>query len=88
MEKPSRGYGNAVYQGLPDNVFLKNWMVLGPLPVSDKPGEPVPETIKSAFDKDLFTSVVIDKKKPLQPVESGGKSYAWKYITSPAIRSN
>jgi CubicO group peptidase (beta-lactamase class C family) len=83
MEKPSRGYGNAVYQGLPDNVFLKNWMVLGPLSISDKPGEPVPETIKSAFDKDLFTSVVIDKKKPLQPVESGGKSYAWKYITSP-----
>lgn len=78
-----KGYGNAVYQDLQDNIFLKNWLLLGPIPVSDKPGQPGQDILKKAFDEDLFTSVNIDRKKPLLPVSVGGKQYSWQYSGSP-----
>jgi CubicO group peptidase (beta-lactamase class C family) len=77
-----KGYGNAVYQDLQDNIFLKNWLLLGPIPVSDKPGQPGQEMLKKAFDGDLFTSVSIDRKRPLPPVSVGGKQYSWQYSGS------
>jgi CubicO group peptidase (beta-lactamase class C family) len=78
----AKGYGNAVYQGLPDGVFLRKWMVLGPLPVSDKPGEPGSDMLKNAFDKDPFTPGPVDKKKGIPPVNYAGKQYAWQYVES------
>jgi CubicO group peptidase (beta-lactamase class C family) len=82
-ETIAKGYGKAVYQGLPANTFLRNWMVLGPLPVSDKPGEPDQATLKNAFDKDIITAVIVDKKKPVPPVDCAGKRYEWTSVTSP-----
>jgi len=69
-EIPVKGYGGAVYNGLPDNQFLTRWMILGPLPVSSKPGlSPDRETLKNAFDNDMLTAVAVSKKKSIIPVE-------------------
>jgi CubicO group peptidase (beta-lactamase class C family) len=78
----TKGYGNAVYQGLLDDVFLRKWLVLGPMPVSDKPGEPGKDVLKSAFNNDLLTVADVDKKKNIQPVEYLAKKYAWQYVES------
>jgi CubicO group peptidase (beta-lactamase class C family) len=81
-ESVTKGYGNAVYQDLPSNVFLKNWLLLGPIAVSDQPGEPEKEIRKNTFDKDLFSFVTVNKNKPVQPVEYRGRKYDWKSIRS------
>ena len=80
---PVKGYGNAVYNGLPDNQFLTRWMILGPLPVSSKSGlSPDQEDLKNAFDNELLTAVTVSKKKSIDPVEFAGTRFSWKYIES------
>jgi CubicO group peptidase (beta-lactamase class C family) len=82
-EVPVKGYGNAVYNGIPDNQFLTRWMVLGPLPVTSKAGQsPDQEALKNAFDDNLLTFVAVNKKKSMIPVAFAGKNYSWKYIDS------
>ena len=82
-EIPVKGYGGAVYNGLPDNQFLTRWMILGPLPVSSKTGlSPDRETLKNAFDNDMLTAVAVSKKKSITPVEFAGTKFSWKYIES------
>ena len=82
-EIPVKGYGGAVYNGLPDNQFLTRWMILGPLPVSSKPGlSPDRETLKKAFDDDMLTTVAVNKKKSIPPVEFAGTKFSWKYVES------
>ena len=78
----AKGYGNALYQGLQDDLFLRKWMVLGPVAISDKPGEPANDILKNAFNKDLFTVVTVDNKKNLQPVDYSAKKYIWQYVES------
>jgi len=80
---PLKGYGNAVYNGLQDNVFLTRWLLLGPLPVAGKACvSPDRESMKNAFDNDLLTAVVVNKKKAIDPLMVAGKSYGWKYAES------
>ncbi|MBP1668183.1 MAG: hypothetical protein H6Q21_549, partial [Bacteroidetes bacterium] len=82
-EIPVKGYGGAAYNGLPENQFLTRWMILGPLPVSSKPGlSPDRETLKKAFDDDMLTTVAVSKKKSIPPVEHAGTKFSWKYIES------
>ena len=82
-EIPVKGYGNAVYNGLQDNIFLTRWMVLGPLPVTGKAGEtPDQEKMKNAFDNDLLTNVSVNKNKIISPAEFAGKKFSWKYAES------
>ncbi|MBN2274598.1 MAG: serine hydrolase [Bacteroidales bacterium] len=82
-QKPTqvKGYGNAIYNGLNDNVFFTRWMVLGPLPVKYK-GEASPdqEILKKAFDKDVITSVSVDKNKAINPVDYAGNIFEWRYV--------
>jgi CubicO group peptidase (beta-lactamase class C family) len=77
-----KGYGNAVYQGIQDDRFLKNWLILGPVPVTDKAGEPGNDQMKNAFNKDLFTSVNVDIKKEIPAVEFSGKKLSWQHVES------
>jgi CubicO group peptidase (beta-lactamase class C family) len=80
---PVKGYGNAVYNGLPENRFLTRWMILGPLPVGSATGQiPDQETLKNAFDNDMLTAVAVDRKKIIIPVEFAGTKFSWKYIES------
>jgi CubicO group peptidase (beta-lactamase class C family) len=88
-EITSKGYGKAVYQGLPNDIFLKKWLVLGPLPVSDKKVQsPDNALLKNTFDKDLFALVSVDSKKSLQPVDYAGRKFEWKYIESASDKIN
>jgi len=83
-QKPivSKGYGDAVYQGIQEDVFLTKWLILGPLAVSDKPGEPDKEIVKIAYEKDLFNLVPVSAKSVLQPVLYQGKKIEWRYFGS------
>jgi CubicO group peptidase (beta-lactamase class C family) len=82
-EIPIKGYGNAVYNELQDNVFLTRWMILGPSSIAAKPGEiPDNEMLKNAFDKDLLTTVPVNKKKIIAPVTFADKTLQWKLIES------
>ncbi|MBN1415246.1 MAG: serine hydrolase [Bacteroidales bacterium] len=80
---PVKGYGDAVYNGMQDNIFMTRWMLLGPLPVADKKGEfPDRETMKKAFDTDMLTSVLVDEEKTISPLKYDGRKYEWNYTAS------
>jgi CubicO group peptidase (beta-lactamase class C family) len=78
---PVKGYGNAVYNGVQDNVFMTRWMVLGPLPVPSWAGElPDQTALRKAFDNDVFTNVQVDDGKKISAVNWNGQQYEWAYV--------
>jgi len=72
------GYADASYAGLTDNVFMKSWMVLGPVKVDKTVAKPDENKQKEAFEKDLLSSVVVQPKKNLANIKLGDSIYAWK----------
>jgi CubicO group peptidase (beta-lactamase class C family) len=77
----------AVYTGLKPNEFMRNWLVLTPLPVSaERSGEPAEEVQKRAFAEDSLAALGAEAKaRPRSGLkETLGKWQGeWKSITSP-----
>ncbi|MEE8577885.1 MAG: hypothetical protein V3T31_11570, partial [candidate division Zixibacteria bacterium] len=76
--------GSVVYQGYESGVFLKDWLVLGPIPIF---GDDVSDSEK--FENESEQMVVFDKNKfdihTFEPVESiDGKRYYWEKYSSGA----
>lgn len=74
------GYGDATYSGLSDDVFMKSWMVLGPVKIDKTVTNPNENKQKEAFENDLLTSFVVQPKKNLANVKLGDTIYAWKAV--------
>jgi CubicO group peptidase (beta-lactamase class C family) len=74
----------AVYTGVKPDEFMKNWLVLGPIPVS---GEPSPDEAaqKKAFADDLLKSAggeVGVKPAVGAKLVVAGKDYVWRLVES------
>ncbi|UCH12989.1 MAG: serine hydrolase, partial [Bacteroidales bacterium] len=85
-----KGYSEASYKGLIDNEFLKNWLILGPVKITEdtiKPDEPAQ---KKAFDKDNITGVEVIPDKVLPKIKIDESGYSWKLVknTDDAIDLN
>lgn len=74
------GYGEASYSGLPDNEFMNNWLVLGPVTIKDIGTAPDDKKQKEAFNKDERTSIVVNPKKEMPVVKIGDTTFAWKPV--------
>ncbi len=74
------------YSGLPADEFLKRWLILGPLPVTDnKAQSPDEATQKKAFETDFLAPCggedqVFSASPP--PCSIGGQPYKWKLVAS------
>lgn len=81
--KDFKGYGSATCSGFTDNNFIKNWLILGPIGISNAQQEKIDEAaLKKAFDEDFLTSVTVDKSKGIEPLSLAGELYSWKSYSS------
>jgi CubicO group peptidase (beta-lactamase class C family) len=78
-----KGYSEASYKGLNDNEFLKNWLILGPVKITEDTIKPDNKAQKEAFDKDYFSSVEITPDENLAKIKIGEKEYSWKIVKNP-----
>jgi len=76
------GYADASYIGLSDNVFMKNWLILGPIKVKESGIKPDDASQKAFFDKDVLTNIVVTPKKALANLKIGSAEYSWKPVQS------
>ena len=85
-----KGYSEATYKGLNENEFLKNWLILGPVKITEDTIRPEDSAQKEAFDKDYFSSVEITPNKYLSKIQIKEKEYPWKMVknTEDAIDLN
>jgi CubicO group peptidase (beta-lactamase class C family) len=74
------GYAEASYPGLTDNVFMKNWWIIGPVKIKGIGTNPEDKKQKEYFDKDELTSITVNPKKELSPVKIGDTTFAWKSL--------
>ncbi len=72
-----KGYGSATCPALKDDIFIKNWLILGPIGI----GSSQDSVMKKAFNEDFFISVAVDKRKSIEPFTFAGKQYTWRNYT-------
>jgi CubicO group peptidase (beta-lactamase class C family) len=75
-----KGYSEASYKGLIENEFLKNWLILGPVKITEDTIKPEETFQKEVFDKDYFSSVEITPDKYLPKIQIGEKEFSWKML--------
>ena len=78
--------GTASYRGLSSNEFMRTWLVLGPIPISDDPQKPPEdEAQKKAFATDFLSQHGGEagiQPKPGLTHQSAGKEYQWRLVQS------
>ncbi|WP_321426788.1 serine hydrolase [uncultured Bacteroides sp.] len=72
------GYAEASYSSLPDNEFMKNWLLLGPININETKAKLDDNKQKEFFDKDVLTSVIVQPNKALTKVKIDNSEYTWK----------
>jgi len=75
-----KGYSEASYKGLSDNEFLKNWLILGPVKITEDTIKPEESVQKEAFDTDYFSIVEITPKKYLPKIKIEESEFSWKMV--------
>jgi CubicO group peptidase (beta-lactamase class C family) len=75
-----KGYSEATYKGLNENEFLKNWLILGPVNITEDTIKPDEPEQKEAFNKDYFSSVEILKNKSPEKIIIAEKEFSWKMV--------
>ena len=75
-----KGYSDASYKGLIDNEFLKNWLILGPVKITEDTLKPEESAQKEAFEKDNFSSVEIITDKILPKIKIEESEFSWKLV--------
>lgn len=60
-----------------DDGFIRNWLVLDPIPVDDAVGNHNEETCKAMFDKEYFTGEKEATPKDGEKVTADGKELTW-----------
>jgi CubicO group peptidase (beta-lactamase class C family) len=77
---------NALYQGANKNEFMKEWLILGPVPIpSAKGGAPDEEVQKKAFGTDCLNSCGGESGVVASPEKTCsifGKSHSWQLLRS------
>jgi CubicO group peptidase (beta-lactamase class C family) len=75
-----KGYGEATYKGLNENEFLKNWLILGPVKITEDTIKPDDKAQKEAFNIDYFSSVEISINKYPANIIIRNKEFSWKMV--------
>jgi CubicO group peptidase (beta-lactamase class C family) len=78
----SKGYGKATYVTSSTAKFMKDWLLLGPIPVDPASKSTDLKVQEQSFDQELITSVVVQQGKALSPVTVNGKPVQWQPYTS------
>ena len=76
---------SASYQGLQPDEFMKTWLILGPIPVSDRETKPDEETQKKAFATDFLAEHGGEsgiQPKPGLIHQIKGEEYTWQLVQS------
>ena len=68
--------GSATYTGLPPGQFMKNWLILKPIPVAESEQ-------KKAFAEDQLGGEAKVLPSPGTKLTIGGKEYEWRSLESP-----
>lgn len=77
------GYGDASYSNLSDNIFLRNWLVIGPFEITMPEDKSTDDpAFLSAFDKDLISSVTFNDSNQVEGLNFNNKSFIWKIYKS------
>jgi hypothetical protein len=79
---PKNSYGDATYAGLTENEFMKNWLILGPVMVTNKDQAITDQIQKDFFDQDPIKEIVINPKKGIQGLPINKVVYNWKPASS------
>jgi hypothetical protein len=75
----NKGYRAATNSGLPDNIFIKKWLVLGPIEIKDiEPGQMDDATLKKHSIRIFLLRSQSIKMKALNRLILAGKKYTWK----------
>ncbi|MBI4327375.1 MAG: serine hydrolase [Chloroflexi bacterium] len=76
----------ASHRGLTNNEFMRTWLVLGPIPISDEPQKPPEdEAQKKAFATDFLSQHGGEagvQPKPGLAQQIAGKDYQWRLVQS------
>jgi CubicO group peptidase (beta-lactamase class C family) len=78
----AQGYEKASYSVPADNIFMNNWMVLGPVKFGNTGTTPDESQQKAAFDKNELTSVPVKGGKLPASVKIGNTEYLFKPVSS------
>lgn len=71
------GYACASYSSLPDNVFMKNWLVLGPVIIKGAENDPNSYKQIESFEKDELNSVLVYPQKEPPAIKIDNSIYTW-----------
>jgi CubicO group peptidase (beta-lactamase class C family) len=78
-----RGYANASYTVDKTSAFMKEWLLLGPVPITEGDAKALSsQEQEKLFDNDLFTAMAIQPGKTLEPVTAGKKQIQWQSYSS------
>lgn len=81
--KDIKGYGLATNSAFSENIFIKNWLILGPIPIEGHQKDNVDDSdIQKALDEDLITAVKVDNNSAIDPLIIGKEKYSWKFYHS------
>ena len=75
-------YGKASYSALADDVFMNNWLALGPVKFGNSGTTPDESQQKAAFEKNELTSVPVKGGKLPASVKIGNTEYSFKPVSS------
>ncbi len=75
-------YGKASYSALADDIFMNNWLVLGPVKFGNSGTTPDESQQKAAFEKNELTSVPVKGGKLPASVKIGNTEYSFKTVSS------
>ncbi|MBM3836919.1 MAG: DUF3471 domain-containing protein [Verrucomicrobia bacterium] len=82
----ARAADSATYSDLEPNKFLKTWLILGPVPVSQADSDPDDAAQRKAFESDLLARAGGEAQIHATAgakLKLGDSQYAWKLIHSP-----
>ena len=75
-------YEKASYSVLTDNIFMNDWLVLGPVIIGNNGTTPGESQQRAAFDKNVLTSVPLKGGKLPASVKIGDTEYLFKPVSS------
>lgn len=76
------GYGNASYDVAQRGVFMKRWLVAGPVNTGTGSTAPDEAAQQKAFNEDVLNTVSVTAGKPLTAIRIHQKDLQWKMVSS------
>lgn len=82
QKNKAKDTSGAIYINPADNTFLRKWLVLGPVQISDSGKQASNETQQKVFNSDILTIKPGSPLNSAQKIAYMGKSLTWKLVKS------